>query len=67
MKGATNVVDGQPGAPGISIHAPVKGATGHLLRGRMELKISIHAPVKGATIKELLEIEALKVFQSTLP
>ena len=33
----------------ISIHAPVKGATGHLpYEGRLN-DISIHAPVKGAT------------------
>ena len=36
---------------GISIHAPVKGAT--CLKGgkTMKIKISIHAPVKGATAK----------------
>ena len=34
----------------ISIHAPVKGATGVLARIVPELGISIHAPVKGATV-----------------
>ena len=34
---------------GISIHAPVKGATISSLRARLSARISIHAPVKGAT------------------
>ena len=33
----------------ISIHAPVKGATGTAAGSRAEHGISIHAPVKGAT------------------
>ena len=33
----------------ISIHAPVKGATGWLPTGKGRQTISIHAPVKGAT------------------
>ena len=33
----------------ISIHAPVKGATGTLDDLRQVIGISIHAPVKGAT------------------
>ena len=34
----------------ISIHAPVKGATGsHMLTHEITGDISIHAPVKGAT------------------
>ena len=33
----------------ISIHAPVKGATGSEIDGLMGPLISIHAPVKGAT------------------
>ena len=33
----------------ISIHAPVKGATGTEPENQMEPGISIHAPVKGAT------------------
>ncbi len=35
---------------GISIHAPVKGATTSLANWLSSLDISIHAPVKGATI-----------------
>ena len=34
---------------GISIHAPVKGATCTVARNHIFLTISIHAPVKGAT------------------
>ena len=34
---------------GISIHAPVKGATETVAAGSPALVISIHAPVKGAT------------------
>ena len=33
----------------ISIHAPAKGATSHLVRSCKALVISIHAPAKGAT------------------
>ena len=33
----------------ISIHAPVKGATGTIATDYSENPISIHAPVKGAT------------------
>ena len=33
----------------ISIHAPVKGATGAVVAGKQAVRISIHAPVKGAT------------------
>ena len=43
----------QPGHPrraGISIHAPVKGATPTRGTDRVIAYISIHAPVKGATI-----------------
>ena len=35
--------------PGISIHAPVKGATQTSLQRVTVSNISIHAPVKGAT------------------
>jgi len=33
----------------VSIHAPVKGATGSNSTGPHNLLVSIHAPVKGAT------------------
>ena len=36
----------------VSIHAPVKGATGYRHRQYGRLCVSIHAPVKGATIRE---------------
>ena len=35
----------------ISIHAPVKGATGSSNRTHNQRYISIHAPVKGATVR----------------
>jgi len=34
---------------GVSIHAPVKGATGCAVRRTLPQRVSIHAPVKGAT------------------
>ena len=37
-------------SPHISIHAPVKGATGGRPEAAQNLPISIHAPVKGATV-----------------
>jgi len=36
---------------GISIHAPVKGATLLFFDLRIICQISIHAPVKGATVE----------------
>ena len=33
----------------VSIHAPVKGATGWIDGSAQKIKVSIHAPVKGAT------------------
>ncbi len=34
---------------GVSIHAPVKGATQPVVQAEVETEVSIHAPVKGAT------------------
>ena len=50
----------------ISIHAPVKGATGGQAHIVVIFCISIHAPVKGATSEKLDKIIQL-LFQSTLP
>ena len=50
----------------ISIHAPVKGATGLPCSLGLCKHISIHAPVKGATEEEEAEVPP-GVFQSTLP
>ena len=58
------IVGGCSGA--ISIHAPVKGATGGSERGALDFDISIHAPVKGATLGMILSIKD-SLFQSTLP
>ena len=49
MKGATHRAQGAQSQRSISIHAPVKGATGDLFPIPHCLPISIHAPVKGAT------------------
>ena len=38
--------------PSVSIHAPVKGATGHGQELHAQRIVSIHAPVKGATKDE---------------
>ena len=54
------------GGHGISIHAPVKGATlSDMCKERMD-KISIHAPVKGATSMSN-DMGIRLEFQSTLP
>ena len=37
-------------APKVSIHAPVKGATGMYKGENVTREVSIHAPVKGATL-----------------
>ena len=39
----------------VSIHAPVKGATGSDGTGGGGRRVSIHAPVKGATYKQVEE------------
>ena len=51
---------------GISIHAPVKGATDGYIEFLTSDLISIHAPVKGAT-RQLAGQPILTEFQSTLP
>ena len=55
MKGATrrrdlDFLEGE----GISIHAPVKGATRPRRGETVDYPISIHAPVKGATYGEVV-------------
>ena len=39
--------------PLVSIHAPVKGATGGKMTSKEVAEVSIHAPVKGATAQRL--------------
>ena len=51
----------------ISIHAPVKGATGINGDAIETIRISIHAPVKGATRPCVVNIELITSFQSTHP
>ena len=51
----------------ISIHAPMKGATGSVVEGWRNDKISIHAPMKGATIYNLFLFYWRTLFQSTHP
>ena len=50
----------------ISIHAPVKGATGAVTAAHTITKISIHPPVKGATRVRGNRPNSV-TFQSTLP
>ena len=49
MRGATIPVASENVVTVISIHAPVRGATGFLILFVETLNISIHAPVRGAT------------------
>ena len=49
MKGATIIYEHIYHIISISIHAPVKGATGYRCSNIFINVISIHAPVKGAT------------------
>jgi len=50
----------------VSIHAPAKGATLHIIPDTVTGHVSIHAPAKGATTAD--EIAAANdAFQSTLP
>ena len=52
---------------GVSIHAPVQGATKErIINDKTEIIVSIHAPVQGATIHSILFV-ALTGFQSTHP
>ena len=50
----------------ISIHAPTRGATGHLRRRTGYPPISIHAPTRGATLF-CCKLQSCVLFQSTLP
>ena len=49
MRGATAITGHWPKAKGVSIHAPVRGATGTDVRAIVAVRVSIHAPVRGAT------------------
>ena len=49
MKGATESHSSRWHRKGVSIHAPVKGATLKRVDDLRDLVVSIHAPVKGAT------------------
>ena len=53
-------------ARAVSIHAPVKGATGATHKVKTADKVSIHAPVKGATGVLPAQGEGA-AFQSTRP
>jgi len=55
-----------PPVDGVSIHAPVKGATKFVWGKYHGEDVSIHAPVKGATKKDQKRLENSK-FQSTRP
>ena len=56
-----------PDTLAVSIHAPVRGATGHAYGFRVALFVSIHAPVRGATPVSLPEPGDSVSFQSTRP
>ena len=66
MKGATGLRVRVATQRKVSIHAPVKGATGDLLFGYVLSVVSIHAPVKGATVL-VFKWNETQVFQSTRP
>ena len=51
----------------VSIHAPVKGATGLDYKDKSIPYVSIHAPVKGATPLIATHVAAAAVFQFTHP
>ena len=52
--------------PGVSIHAPTRGATNLTLQPCYIVKVSIHAPTRGATFAKFGGFTKV-VFQSTLP
>ncbi|MGL4944424.1 MAG: hypothetical protein ACRC46_14675, partial [Thermoguttaceae bacterium] len=51
---------------GVSIHAPVKGATTRCAHRNFRIVVSIHAPVKGATTTPEAPPDVI-TFQSTRP
>ena len=51
---------------GVSIHAPVRGATIPARPASQPKEVSIHAPVRGATKPQVMVFWGKK-FQSTLP
>ena len=58
----SDVCNFSPLIKGISIHAPVKGATLIMRTINNMIAISIHAPVKGATLKHHLFMIAIENF-----
>ncbi len=57
-EGCDHTLNGFVAEPIVSIHAPVKGATGTVIIQYQASRVSIHAPVKGAT-SHLLRLESL--------
>ena len=56
------------GLPGVSIHAPTRGATQRKIGVRMDsVRVSIHAPTRGATQIMHRDIHGSTMFQSTHP
>ena len=53
--------------PGVSIHAPTKGATACLIQNGYVLHVSIHAPTKGATYRSqvLLKVYLVSIHAPT--
>ena len=47
------------GEGGISIHAPIQGATQHENEMGFKNRISIHAPIQGATTNEIARLRGL--------
>ena len=66
--GARHVRDGDgPESPGVSIHAPARGAT-HLKPAQLApAAVSIHAPARGATWRRAVYDDDDPLFQSTRP
>ena len=51
----------------ISIHAPLRGATGIIDSDYVDNPISIHAPLRGATLRQAFQLQRYYEFLSTHP
>ena len=51
----------------VSIHAPTRGATRCISKGRVAIDVSIHAPTRGATTSSSSPRRGMWMFQSTHP
>ena len=59
--GSDQVVQGEPGLPGISIHTPARGVTNQAFDMFSFFRISIHTPARGVTVDDALQLALVRI------